>query len=171
MSDLDTIVSSAEAALAAAQDLAGLDAIRVQVLGKKGELTQLLKGLGKLPAEERPAAGQAINEAKQALTSTLDARRDVLNQEQLERKLAADAVDVTRMKPVEVQAMLPASSSPGTKVIAILPLDEITSKKLNPNMSLRYVGFCLLVFLDRYTCWMMSEEHTKLTMADGKPMY
>lgn len=95
MSDLTDLMQKAEAEVAAASDLAALDAVRVAYLGKKGALTAQMKTLGSLSPSERPAAGQAINEAKRALTSTLDARRDALNQEQLERKLAADAVDVT----------------------------------------------------------------------------
>ena len=49
------------------EDLSSLDAVRVQYLGKQGELTGVLKGLGKLPAEERPLAGKAVNEAKREL--------------------------------------------------------------------------------------------------------
>ncbi|MEM7504056.1 MAG: phenylalanine--tRNA ligase subunit alpha [Pseudomonadota bacterium] len=95
MSDLKDLMLKAEAEVAAASDLAALDAVRVAYLGKKGALTAQMKTLGSLSASERPAAGQAINQAKQALKSALDARREALNQEQLERKLAADAVDVT----------------------------------------------------------------------------
>ena len=95
MSDLKDLMLKAEADVAAASDLAALDAVRVAYLGKKGALTAQMKTLGSLSASERPAAGQAINQAKQTLKSALDARREALNQEQLERKLAADAVDVT----------------------------------------------------------------------------
>ena len=95
MSDLKDLMLKAEADVAAASDLAALDAVRVAYLGKKGALTAQMKTLGSLSASERPAAGQAINQAKQTLKSALDARREALNQQQLERKLAADAVDVT----------------------------------------------------------------------------
>ncbi len=95
MSDLTDLMQKAEAEVAAASDLAALDAVRVAYLGKKGALTAQMKTLGSLSASERPAAGQAINQAKQTLKEALDARREALNQEQLERKLAADAVDVT----------------------------------------------------------------------------
>ena len=78
MQDLSELVASAEAQVAAAEDLAALDAVRVAYLGKKGELTALMKTLGGLSAEERPKAGQAINQAKQALHATLEARRNAL---------------------------------------------------------------------------------------------
>lgn len=95
MQDLSDLVASAEAKIAAAEDLAGLDAVRVAYLGKKGELTALMKTLGGLSAEERPKAGQAINQAKQALHASLEARREALQNAALEAKLAADSVDVT----------------------------------------------------------------------------
>jgi len=79
----------------AAGDLASLDAVRVRYLGKKGELTARLKGLSALPAADRPAAGQAINQAKQALQQRLNERREVLDRAALEARLAGDAVDVT----------------------------------------------------------------------------
>ena len=95
MQALDELLSRALAAVGSAPDLAALDAVRVRYLGKKGELTGQLKQLGGLPAEERPAAGQAINQAKQALQSALEERRDDLEFVRLEAELAAGAVDPT----------------------------------------------------------------------------
>jgi len=69
--------------------------VRVAYLGKKGELTSLLKGLGKLDATERPEAGALINEAKEALQADLEARKSTLEQAQLAESLAQDAVDIT----------------------------------------------------------------------------
>jgi phenylalanyl-tRNA synthetase alpha chain len=82
-------------AVAASQDLAALDEARVQFLGKKGELTEQLKSLGKLPAGERAAAGQTINEAKAQVQTAIDARRTALEAVVLERELAAGRIDVT----------------------------------------------------------------------------
>ena len=67
MIELQQIASEAEASIAAATELGALDDLRVEFLGKKGRLTGLLKGLGALSNEERPAAGAKINEVKQAL--------------------------------------------------------------------------------------------------------
>lgn len=95
MQALDELVTAAEKAIAAAADLSALDAVRVTYLGKKGELTARLKALGELSADERPAAGQAINRAKQAVMQSINARRAALEQAALDERLLADAVDVT----------------------------------------------------------------------------
>jgi phenylalanyl-tRNA synthetase alpha chain len=95
MQDLDKLLDAALSQVTAAADLASLDQARVQYLGKKGELTQLLKQLGGLSAAERPAAGQAINQAKQALQAALDSRREALESDRLTAELAAGAVDPT----------------------------------------------------------------------------
>ncbi|MFB9885500.1 phenylalanine--tRNA ligase subunit alpha [Balneatrix alpica] len=95
MEHLDTLLAQGREAVAQAADLQALDAIRVQYLGKSGELTQLLKGLGKLSAEERPQAGAAINAAKEALQEALNGRRDQLQQAELAAQLASERIDVT----------------------------------------------------------------------------
>lgn len=79
----------------AASDLAALDSVRVEVLGKKGSLTGVLRGLGSLPAEERPAVGKVSNEVRQAIEQAIDARKAVLGEAALEARVTADAVDVT----------------------------------------------------------------------------
>jgi len=81
--------------VAAAADPAALDAVRVSYLGKKGQLTQQLKQLGALPAAERPAAGQEINRIKARVQQALEARRDTLQAEHLNARLASERVDVT----------------------------------------------------------------------------
>ena len=95
MSSIAELLGQAESAVRAAEDLAGLDAVRVQFLGKKGVFTAQLRDIGKLPPAEIPAAGKAINDAKSALTATIEARRGALEAQQLERQLGADALDVT----------------------------------------------------------------------------
>jgi phenylalanyl-tRNA synthetase alpha chain len=93
--EIRKLVSEAVAAIEGASDTQALDALRVRYLGKKGVLTEQLKGLGKLPAEERPAAGQAINEAKQTVSDAISARLDALSAEERVLSLAAGSVDVT----------------------------------------------------------------------------
>ncbi len=95
MQALEDLVKSAAASIAAAEDLASLDVVRVRYLGKKGELTARLRQLSELPAAERPAAGQAINAAKEELHGLINARRSELEKHALAEKLAEDAVDVT----------------------------------------------------------------------------
>jgi len=94
-SNLDALVRQALDEVAAAGNLAALDEVRVHWLGKKGTLTELLKTLGSLPAAERPAAGQRINEAKQALQVAIDARREQLERARVEQELLSGRVDVT----------------------------------------------------------------------------
>ena len=76
MRALSELIQEAAGKIEAADDLAALDAVRVSYLGKKGELTARLKSLSQLSVEERPAAGQAINKAKQDLQSRINARRE-----------------------------------------------------------------------------------------------
>ncbi len=95
MQALQKLVANAASEIDAAGDLASLDSVRVRYLGKKGELTERLKGLSQLAAKERPAAGQDINRAKQDVQQHINARRGVLESEALERKLAEDAIDVS----------------------------------------------------------------------------
>ena len=95
MQQVSELVKLAASEIDAAIDLSVLDAVRVSYLGKKGALTARLKSLSDLPAEDRRAAGQAINEAKQELQGRINARREVLEQQAMKAKLAADAVDVT----------------------------------------------------------------------------
>jgi phenylalanyl-tRNA synthetase alpha chain len=93
--DLDAIIKQAEALINDAADAATLDAVRVEFMGKKGHLTEQLKGLGKLSNEERPAAGQKINLAKQQVQQLIQTRGDALRQQELNIKLSAEKIDVT----------------------------------------------------------------------------
>ena len=95
MQQVDEIVASAKSAITGAKDLSSLDAVRVQYLGKQGELTGVLKGLGKLPAEERPLAGKAVNEAKRELEGLISQSRDQLENARLDNLLNAERIDVT----------------------------------------------------------------------------
>lgn len=95
MSNLEEILAEAKSAVSAADNAAGLDAVRVQYLGKKGELTGLLKGLGKLPAEDRPAAGAEINKAKESLQVLIADKKSAFDDAAINSQLAAETIDVT----------------------------------------------------------------------------
>jgi phenylalanyl-tRNA synthetase alpha chain len=95
MQALSELVQLAQSEIDSAADLNALDAVRVTYFGKKGALTVRLKELSQLPAEERPAAGQEINRAKQEIQQWYLAKRQALETEALARKLVDDAVDVT----------------------------------------------------------------------------
>jgi phenylalanyl-tRNA synthetase alpha chain len=93
--DLQPLLDEALGAVAAADDLRALDDTRVRYLGKSGTLTGQLKRLGALPPEQRPAAGQVINRAKEALQAAIDERRTTLEAAALAARLAAERIDVT----------------------------------------------------------------------------
>jgi len=95
MSDLEDILSTALSAVASAGDAPALDDVRVKYLGKKGELTGLLKGLGKLSPEDRPAAGAEINTAKEALQEAISARKADLDNAAIDAQLASETIDVS----------------------------------------------------------------------------
>jgi phenylalanyl-tRNA synthetase alpha chain len=92
---LSILVERALADVDASANLERLDDVRVRLLGKKGQLTEQLKSLGALPAAERPAAGQRINEAKAAIQAAIESRREALDAEALDAELAKGAIDVT----------------------------------------------------------------------------
>ncbi|MDX7836491.1 phenylalanine--tRNA ligase subunit alpha [Aeromonas caviae] len=95
MQQLEEVVGQAKAEIEGVSDIAALDEIRVKYLGKKGFFTEQMKGLGALSAEERPAAGAVINQAKQQVQDALNARREALEVAVLNQKLAAETIDVS----------------------------------------------------------------------------
>jgi len=95
MEHLKQLVIDGLNAVAQAADETALDQVRVQYLGKKGELTQQLKSLGKLSAQERPAAGAKINEAKQQVQDAITVKRTMMAANALSKQLAVESIDVT----------------------------------------------------------------------------
>ena len=95
MSDIDTLQRDALAAIAAADSLEALDAQRVALLGKSGSITGQLKSLGALPADQRKAAGEGINRARDAVAEAIAARKAVLEDAAFAQRLATERVDVT----------------------------------------------------------------------------
>ena len=95
MGDLEKRVREALAEIESAGTADALEKLRVRLLGRKGEITAQLKALGSLPPEERPAAGKAVNEAKNAISAAIAARRQVLSDRRLGEELSAGGIDVT----------------------------------------------------------------------------
>jgi len=93
--DLETLRDDAVASVRAAPDVATLEAIELDVLGRKGRLTLVLRGIGALPAEDRPKVGAVANEVRGAIAAALADRGGALRGSELEARLAAEAVDVT----------------------------------------------------------------------------
>ena len=92
---LESIRQQALEAIGASQKTAELEAVRVQYLGKKGELTAVLKQMGKLSPEERPVMGQKANEVRAELESAIEAQSKILAEKALEERLKAEALDIT----------------------------------------------------------------------------
>ena len=95
MQELEELTARALLQVAASEDVAQLEAVRVALLGKKGSITAQLKNLGKLPPEERRTAGARINEARDRVAASIDSRRAELERASVERELAAGIIDVT----------------------------------------------------------------------------
>lgn len=95
MDNLDQIVNEAKAAFIATSDPDVLEQVKARYLGKTGQITELLKGLGKLPPEEKKTAGAAINLAKNAIEEALNDQREALRKAALNARLAEEALDVT----------------------------------------------------------------------------
>ncbi|HEU4572162.1 MAG TPA: phenylalanine--tRNA ligase subunit alpha, partial [Candidatus Limnocylindrales bacterium] len=93
--ELERLRDETLAAIGAAPDVAALDALEVDVLGKKGSLTLVLRGIGQLPPEDRPKVGAVVNPLRARLEEAFGARREALRSGELERRLAQEAVDVT----------------------------------------------------------------------------
>jgi len=93
--DLDGLITEAGSLVDDSSSLEQLESVRVELLGKKGRLTGVLKTIGSLPADEKPAAGQAVNKAKRTVQSLIDARKLQLESSVLAERMASDAIDIT----------------------------------------------------------------------------
>ncbi len=147
---LAKIRAEALAAFQEVRDSAALDALRVKYLGKKGELTAVLKQMGSLSAEERPAMGQLANEVRAALEGALDSAGKKLEEAALEAKLRAETVDVT----------IPGQKAPiGHRHPMYIALDEIKDV---------FVGMGFTV-LDGPEVELASYNFDKLNAPEGHP--
>ncbi|MDN5752226.1 MAG: phenylalanine--tRNA ligase subunit alpha, partial [Nitrosospira sp.] len=95
MNNLDSLLSEAVSLFNGIDDAVELEQAKARYLGRNGRLTELLKGLGKLSPDERPAMGSRINQAKEALEAALTLRRDAIREKKLEAQLIGEALDVT----------------------------------------------------------------------------
>ena len=93
--DVENTLDRALSEISNSNDLRSLDEVRVSFLGKKGELTTLLKSLGQMDPTERPKAGEAINQAKSAIQDAIENRKASLANSQLEEELASGSIDIT----------------------------------------------------------------------------
>jgi phenylalanyl-tRNA synthetase alpha chain len=120
MENLDQLRDDLLGAVAAAEDLTGLDTIRVSALGRKGRITEMMKGLGKLDPDARKTAGQDLNRIKNAVADAIEVRKQALEDIALEAQLAGDAIDVSLPVRPEQQGLLHPVSQTIDEAIAIL---------------------------------------------------
>ena len=112
MENLEELQNSLLGRVAAAADLEALESLRVQALGKKGEVTQRLKTLGSLTPDERREAGQSLNRVKEAVSEAIEARRADLEESALEARLAGESLDITLpARPAEIGRIHPISQT------------------------------------------------------------
>lgn len=109
--NIESIRAELEQELQRLDDVKQLEEARQRVLGKKGSLTALLRSMGQLSPEERPAAGQMINAGRERISAMLDERLTTLKARERERKLEREALDVTR-------AARPAAPGRGASYLA-----------------------------------------------------
>ena len=113
MSDLQALVAQLQTAVADAADSAAVEALRVHYLGKKSQLSELSKQMGKLSDEQRRAFGAELNAAREAITQALNNRKQVLDQAALDAQLKAERLDVT----LPGRGQLPGGLHPVTRVL------------------------------------------------------
>ncbi len=163
--ELERLSERASAEIDSAEDLTALDKVRVSLLGKSGVITAELKGLGKLPPDERKTAGQAINEVKRTLATAIEARKAVLEAAELDRQLAADTIDVTQ--PARVRAGT-GSIHPVTRVMRRMT-EIFTGNGFNvrfgPEIEDDFHNFTALNFPDNHPARAM---HDTFFFPDGR---
>ncbi len=106
MQDIETLESELLTKISAAADLDALEALRISALGKKGEVSLMMRGLGKMPPEERQIVAPKLNKMKQTLLEAVDTAKMGLNRAALEARLATESVDVTLSPRPETQGRI-----------------------------------------------------------------
>jgi phenylalanyl-tRNA synthetase alpha chain len=111
-SDLEALATETAAALSSAPDVAAIEALELDVLGKKGRLTGVLRGIGGLPADDRPKVGAIANRVRAEMEAAIAERRAVLGSAELDARLAAETIDVTMPgRPIRRGSLHPSLES------------------------------------------------------------
>lgn len=119
MENIEKLKAELSAEIEAAANLKALDEARVAITGKKGRLTEMMKGLGALPLEEKIEAGKKLNVLKSELETALEAKKKALEEKEMNAKLAAERIDVTQPVRPEVQGRIHPVSKIYEEVVAI----------------------------------------------------
>ena len=147
MPDIEGLEQDINAAIAAAEDEASLESARIAALGKKGSVSELLKTLGEMTADERQSAGPIFNGLKERVGCALAERRETMKQAAMARRLEADALDVTlplRASPLEVGRIHPVSQV--IDEITIISADLGFTVAEGPDIETDYYNFTALNF-------------------------
>ncbi len=142
MSHLAELVANAAAAINRASDVAALDNVRVEYLGKKGHLTLQMTTLRDLPPEERPAAGAVINAAKEQVQQALNARKAELESAALNARLAAETIDIScrgavLRTAVCIRSLVPLTVLKVSSASLVLPWRLARKSKMTTITSMR----------------------------------
>ncbi len=166
--NLQQLQNELSAQIAAAADVAALEAVRVHALGKKGVITEQLKSLGAMDADTRKAAGAAINELKDQITAALEARKSELQKSELSARLASEQTDVTLPpRPINDGRVHPISQTI-EEIIQIFAQMGFTLAD-GPNIDDDFHNFSALNFPDDHPAREMHDTFY-LPDADGKKM-
>ena len=169
LADIDVLEGEIAAEVKAAADLERLDALRVAYLGKKGRVTELVKGVSSLPVEERPKAGQAFNVLKRRIEELLAERRAALAESALTARLEAERIDVT----------LPARPLPEGRIHPVSQVtDELTaifadmgfSVAEGPDVENDFHNFTALNFPPEHPAREMHDTFFLEATEDGQPL-
>ncbi len=163
LTNLDQIIAEAIGVINNVPDLHAIEQTRSQYLGKKGKLTDLLKNLGTLDPKERPAAGQAINLAKEKLIAAIEERRQYLQTSELEKNLALETIDIT----LPPRGQVPGTLHPVTKVQKMFEkffLDMGFSVVEGPEIETEFYNFTALNIPPHHPARAM---HDTFYFADG----
>jgi phenylalanyl-tRNA synthetase alpha chain len=143
---LDTICQEAKAAIVAADSLEALEQLRIQYMGKKGPIPQVLGGMGKLDPVDRPKVGAKANEVKDAIQGDLDGKKTALQTAAIALKLEAETIDVTMPGTYRPQGRLHPLTSTTDRILDILVGLGYTVAE-GPEMETDYYNFEALNFL------------------------
>ncbi len=169
MSSLDSLTTQALDAIAAAADSRALEALRVQYLGKKGEITEQMKTLGSLPPEQRKEFGALVNKAKQAVEDALVKRISDVAAMEMQSQMLAEALDVTLPAPSAPQGAIHPISYVIDEMTAIFALFGFTVSD-GPEIENEFHNFDALNISETHPARAMHDTFYLNAERDGKPL-
>ena len=167
--DIQSLQDALLAEVAAAPDMAGLEAVRVAALGKKGRITAQMKGLGQLAPEDRRDAGAALNKVKEAVAAAIEARKAGLHEAELEARLATESIDVTLPARHQPQGRLHPISQVMDEIAAIFADMGFTIAE-GPDIEDDFHNFTALNIPPEHPARQMQDTFYLPPRPDGMPM-